>query len=104
MATPVWVARDGDALVVTTVRETGKVKRLRRNAVVELRACTRSGTVDDSVPATSAHAEVLDDDESRSSTAALLQAKYGLQYRIFGLISRLRRSEAPPSVTIRITA
>jgi hypothetical protein len=29
VATPVWIARDGDALVVTTPADSGKVKRLR---------------------------------------------------------------------------
>ncbi|MDT7579905.1 MAG: uncharacterized protein QOK35_1169, partial [Pseudonocardiales bacterium] len=28
VATPVWIARDGDALVVTTIADSGKVKRL----------------------------------------------------------------------------
>ena len=35
--TPVWIGRDGDALVVTTPVGSGKVKRLRRNCTVELR-------------------------------------------------------------------
>jgi uncharacterized protein len=31
VATPVWVARDGDALVVTTAVDTGKLRRLRHD-------------------------------------------------------------------------
>jgi hypothetical protein len=33
--TPVWIAQDGDALVVTTPAGTGKVKRLRHDPRVE---------------------------------------------------------------------
>ena len=45
VSTPVWVVRDGDALVVTTPSQSGKVKRLRTNDDVELRPCSRRGTV-----------------------------------------------------------
>ena len=47
VATPVWIARDGDALVVTTIVDSGKVKRARRDPRVELQPCTRRGTVAD---------------------------------------------------------
>ena len=43
--TPVWIARDGDTLVVTTPAESGKVKRLRHHSRVELRPCSRTGRV-----------------------------------------------------------
>ena len=46
VATPVWVARDGDELVVTTERKTGKVKRLRNDDRVTLRPCSRMGAVE----------------------------------------------------------
>ena len=36
VGTPVWVARDSDHLVVMTAAGTGKVKRIERNALVEL--------------------------------------------------------------------
>jgi len=49
VSTPVWVGRDGDALVVTTPRDSGKVKRLRSDDRVELRPCSRSGRVADGV-------------------------------------------------------
>ena len=51
VSTPVWVVRDGDELLVTTPDDSGKVKRLRHTARVELRPCSRSGSVpDDAVP------------------------------------------------------
>ena len=45
VATPVWVARDGDALVVITPEGTGKLRRLRRDDRVTLRPCDRRGRV-----------------------------------------------------------
>ena len=45
--TTVWVGRDGDALLVTTPRGSGKVKRLRRDPRVELSPSSRLGNVDD---------------------------------------------------------
>ena len=41
VGTPVWVARDGDHLVVMTAAGTGKVKRIERTALVELTPCDR---------------------------------------------------------------
>lgn len=60
--TPVWVGRDGDALVVTTPVGSGKVKRLRRNPTVELRPCSRRGTVEDDAPTVIAVAEIVEGD------------------------------------------
>ena len=47
VSTPVWVGRDGDALVVTTPQASGKVKRIRNNPRVELCSCSRMGRVKD---------------------------------------------------------
>ena len=41
--TPVWVANDGDDLVVYTNGESGKVKRIRNGARVRLAACDVRG-------------------------------------------------------------
>ena len=41
VSTPVWVGRDGDALVVLTPSGSGKVKRLRADPRVEVQACGR---------------------------------------------------------------
>jgi PPOX class probable F420-dependent enzyme len=41
--TPVWVARDGDELLVWTQATAGKVKRVRNNPGVELAACDLRG-------------------------------------------------------------
>ena len=45
VSTPVWIGQDGDAFVVTTAEHAGKVKRVRNNPRVQLRACSRTGRV-----------------------------------------------------------
>jgi uncharacterized protein len=47
VSTPVWIARDGGALVVTTPATSGKVKRIRNSPRVEVRPCSRRGRVKD---------------------------------------------------------
>ena len=69
VATPVWIAPDGDALVVTTPVESGKVKRLRRDPRVELRPCSRRGKVADGASMVAAVAEIVPPDNR--STGAL---------------------------------
>ena len=59
VAVPVWIARNGDALVVTTPAGTGKVKRLRRDPRVELRACGRRGQVREGAEPVAGLAEVV---------------------------------------------
>ena len=49
VSTPMWVARDGDALLMFTPTTSGKVKRLRNDPCVELRPCGRFGRVEDGV-------------------------------------------------------
>ena len=43
VSTPVWVARDGNALVVLTPAASGTVRRLRHDPRVEVRPCQGSG-------------------------------------------------------------
>lgn len=103
VSTPVWIGREGDALIVTTPAESGKVKRLRNNARVELRPCSRMGRVAEDAPTVSGRAEILDDDASRASLAPLFPAKYGLEYRAFMAVERMGRSGQKPRVLLRIT-
>ena len=73
MSTAVWVARDGDALVVTTPEASGKVKRLRNNPRVD------------------------------ASTTARRRSPYGLEFRMVMGIEGLRKSGRQPRVILRIT-
>jgi PPOX class probable F420-dependent enzyme len=101
VATPVWVARDGDDLVVTTIADSGKVKRLRNDPRVELRPSTRRGTVAADAPVASGVATVVAPDER--STAAL-RRKYGLQYRLITGVERVLARGRRERVILRITA
>lgn len=106
VAVPVWIARDGDELVVTTERATGKVKRLRNDGRVVLRPCSRMGAIEPdaiTVEATARIAGAATDDERADSA---LRRKYGLQYRaILGFEALVRRVQRKPGdrVIIRIS-
>ncbi|MBI5160960.1 MAG: PPOX class F420-dependent oxidoreductase [Micrococcales bacterium] len=102
--TTVWVARDGDALIVTTNDGTGKVKRLRNDPRVQLRPSTRRGKVEPDAPVASGVAAILRDEESGERLHRIFTAKYGLQFTaIMGVESRLLRSRGD-RVVLRITA
>jgi PPOX class probable F420-dependent enzyme len=104
VSTPVWVAPDGDALVVTTPADSGKVKRLRHTARVELRPCGRGGGVADGVEPTAAVAQVLIDPAEHERHTRALRGKYGLQYRAMMVIERVLARRTRPRVILRITA
>lgn len=106
--TPVWVAKDGEALVVITDASSGKVKRLKHTDAVRLAACDMRGRVrGPSVPGT---AQLLDQ-EGTNKVWALIQQKYGLTARLLGVkeiadevvAKVLRRDRTTSRVGIRIT-
>lgn len=101
--TTVWIARDGDALVVTTPSGSGKVKRLRRDPRVELRPSTRFGKVDDDAPVVRGTAQVLDDEASEQRVGEVVGAKYGLEYKAIMGVEGLASSGSRERVMLRIT-
>jgi PPOX class probable F420-dependent enzyme len=101
--TTVWVGRDGDALLVTTPRGSGKVKRLRHDPRVELTSSSRFGKVDDDAPTLAGTAEVLDDDAARERTNEVMLEKYGLEYRVMMGLEKLGRKGDDNRVILRIT-
>lgn len=102
--TPVWVALNDGALVVTTGADAGKVKRVRHTPRVTLQACDRVGTPLDGAPVVEARASVHDDDESRAHLDAALNAKYGARYAAIRAMGRLRGRRASSSVVLRLVA
>jgi PPOX class probable F420-dependent enzyme len=105
VATPVWIAADGESLVVTTERATGKVKRVRNDGAVQLRPCSRMGAVDPDAPVVHAVATIASDTADERSAVAALKQKYGLQFRLFLGVERLvRRLQRRPGdrVILRI--
>jgi PPOX class probable F420-dependent enzyme len=99
VATPVWIARDGDALVVTTAADSGKVKRLRNDPRVELRPSSRRGRVAADAPVATGMAEVVA--PSERATAAL-RRKYGLQYRLITGLERVLARGRRERVILRL--
>jgi PPOX class probable F420-dependent enzyme len=87
VATPVWVTRDGDHLYVITSATSGKVKRLRNNASVQLAPCDVRGR--ESGPQAAGTARLLDDAGTRR-VSAMVDQKYGLLARVLGFRDRLR--------------
>lgn len=89
VSTPVWVGRDGDVLVVLTPAGSGKVKRLRNDARVEVRPCGRFGTVADGVEPLSATAEVRESGVDVARARATIRRAYPIESRIVLGIERL---------------
>jgi uncharacterized protein len=86
--TPLWVARAGDELLVWTVADSGKVKRIRRNSSVEVAECDVRGTPSgESIKTT---ARVLGPAETQR-VRQLIAKKYGILGRLVLFGSRLRR-------------
>lgn len=87
VSTPVWLARDGDRLVVVTEAQSGKAKRLRHTRRVELAPCTARGV--ETGPRVAGEA-VLQDDAGTAAVRAAIATRYGWQFRLFDLLGRLR--------------
>jgi PPOX class probable F420-dependent enzyme len=92
VATPVWAAGDGAGLVVTTMADSGKVKRLRHTPSATVQACDMRGRVRPGAPVVAADVSVADDAGTASRTASAMTAKYGLAARFVRVMDRLRRS------------
>jgi PPOX class probable F420-dependent enzyme len=81
--TPVWFAVAGHRLYVKTETPSGKVKRIRANAHVEVAPCTVRGRLRG--PAVAGHARILDPAEEPAAERAL-RARYGVGRRLFELV------------------
>lgn len=102
--TPVWVARDGDTLVVLTPAESGKVKRVRNSGRVELAPCGRFGRVAAGVVPLGGHAEIVADPATTERLTGVIRRAYGVEYRITMLVERIAARRQKPRVVLSITA
>ena len=102
VSTPMWVVRDGNALIMFTPEASGKVKRLRNSPRVELRPCNRLGRVKDGVEPVAGVAEVLTDEDSLERASGMIRRKYGLAYRVVMSIERVIKFGPEKRVTLRI--
>lgn len=99
VATPVWVARDGNELVVITDATSGKAKRIRNNGRVTLAPCDMRGSING--PSVEGTAR-LTDSTGTEYIAGQIKRKYGLAYIAIGWLERLRRRDSGGSVGVRI--
>ncbi|MET0865492.1 MAG: PPOX class F420-dependent oxidoreductase [Nakamurella sp.] len=104
VATTVWVAADGDGLLILTPAESGKVKRVRNNDAVELQPSSRGGKVADDAVTVSGTAEIISDAADVERLKAIFRDKYGLQFKIVMLIERILARGQKPRVILRIAA
>jgi uncharacterized protein len=86
VSTPVWAAPDGDALVVWTRTDSGKVKRLRHTSRVTVAPCTFRGRVEG--PAVDGVAGFVAPGEWPGALAALRRA-YGFRFQLGYVTSRV---------------
>jgi uncharacterized protein len=104
VASPMWIARDGDALVVWTPAETWKVRRVRRDPRVRLIPCGRTGRIDTTQPALTGQAAVVDDHREVSRIETIIKRKYGLVYRMVTIVETIAARGRKPRVGLRISA
>ncbi|GAA0962739.1 PPOX class F420-dependent oxidoreductase [Actinocorallia libanotica] len=99
--TPVWVVRDGDALGVWTVADSGKVKRVRNRPDVLVAPCdVRGNPTGEALPGT---AEVCSQEDT-AVYRTLIRSKYGLMGTLTLFGSRLRRGdEGTVGIRIRLS-
>ena len=88
--TPVWQTAENKRLYVWTQADSGKVKRIRRNENVRVCACTARGTPTSEWVAAKAVISDSADDEALQQRRMI--AKYGLAFRAFWLMGKLRRT------------
>lgn len=103
VSTPVWIGRDREALIVTTPKASGKVKRLRNDPRVEMRPCSRTGQVKDGAEPVAGVAEILTDRGTVKRLTDIFRDKYGLEYHIFMGIERLVKRGQEERFILRIT-
>jgi PPOX class probable F420-dependent enzyme len=87
VATPVWLVRRRDELLVLTHENSGKVKRIRNNPNVLVAPCDARGRLQGpEVPGVAR----LQDEVETHLTANLIQHRYGIMGRAFGWLTELR--------------
>jgi uncharacterized protein len=86
VSTPTWVTGENGKLYVWTNLNSWKVKRIRSNPIV--RICQSDGRGNPKGDWFEARAQILDSDDAREKARILFKAKYGLQFRFFGALSK----------------
>jgi len=87
VATPVWFAEEEGRIWAYSERDAGKVKRLRNQSRIRLAPCTGIGTV--TGPWREGSGRIVEDAEGFRRGIDALGRKYGWQFRIASILSRL---------------
>jgi PPOX class probable F420-dependent enzyme len=92
VTTPVWAAPLNARLYVVTAESAGKTRRVRATGRVRFAPCNANGRriLGDWRDGT---ARIVQDDPGRRQALDALQRKYGWQFSLATLLSRLRRTE-----------
>ena len=99
--TPVWVVKAADKLYVWTLGQSWKAKRIRHNSQVKICQSDARGTPQSNW--VSGQAQILDEDDDMAIVRKKMVAKYGLMFRFFALMGRLR-GDANNYITIEIVS
>jgi len=104
VATPVWLVRSGEALIVITDSNSGKVKRLRTNPAVLVSPCDMRGRVKPGAVSATGLARMQGTEETAASVDAITR-KYGLMGRILTRMNdrKARRSGSAEGGHVGIT-
>jgi PPOX class probable F420-dependent enzyme len=89
--TPVWVAPDGEELVIFTNGDSYKVKRLRRSSSVRIAECGVRGALKG--PWHEGTGRLVQDEAGKSSALQALRKKYGWQMLLADWGGRIRGSK-----------
>jgi PPOX class probable F420-dependent enzyme len=90
VATPVWFAVGDGAFYVTTMDNSGKVKRIRREGRVRIAPCDMRGEL--SGEWVEARARLVSDPNEYRQGKKLLNRKYGLKKSMFDLAALFMRT------------
>ncbi|MBB2947647.1 hypothetical protein FB565_007418 [Actinoplanes lutulentus] len=101
VATPVWHVADGDTITTVSSADAWKVKRLRRNAQVEIVRCDVRGKIDPDARPVRGTATLLPPSETEAARR-LLESRY-VSARIGGTLTRLLHIKRPAGIGIVIT-
>jgi uncharacterized protein len=86
--TPVWFVQEEDTILVRTVANSGKVKRIRNRAEVNIASCKADGALTGEW--LSATARELVDPETHKKVDRMLDRKYGMMKKLFAAAARLQ--------------
>jgi hypothetical protein len=104
--TTVWVASQGEKLIVITQSSSHKARRLRRDARVEVQQSDWRGRVADGTPTYRGTARFLEGAEASAGLRAV-RDKYGVAARLWPLLGRvtklLRRRPQHQGVVIELS-